>query len=150
MKKINKKKLLVIALIIFLIVGIVGITNLISYAQNANTVSQEENSKTDYAKVQISFENNYEYIVGDNIKIAPKNITITGMNILIGSTISTKKIKKNGLINGGIVGLVYIIFLYIVSSMCLVGFTPSMNSLIMLGVGIITGMVGRNNWSEFV
>ena len=80
MKKINKKKLLIVALIIFLIVGIVGITNLISYAQNASTVSQEANSKTDYAKVQISFENNYEYIAGDNIKITPKNITITGMN----------------------------------------------------------------------
>lgn len=74
--------------------------------------------------------------------IMPVTLTITGISILIGSTISTRKIKKNGLVNGGIVGLIYIIILYLSSSLCLSGFSLSSNSFIMLAVGVITGIIG--------
>lgn len=72
----------------------------------------------------------------------PVVLTITGISILMGGTISSRKMKKNGLIYGGIVGLVYVITLYLASSISMVGFSLSANSFIMLGVGVITGIIG--------
>lgn len=72
----------------------------------------------------------------------PVVLTITGISILIGGTISSRKMKKNGLIYGGIVGLVYVLSLYLASSVSMVGFSLSANSFIMLGVGVITGIIG--------
>lgn len=74
--------------------------------------------------------------------ITPVVLTITGISILIGSTISSRKIKKNGLMYGGLVGAIYIIFLYFASSLCITGFSLTLNSIIMLAVGIITGIAG--------
>lgn len=72
----------------------------------------------------------------------PVVLTITGISILIGGTVSSRKMKKNGLIYGGIVGLVYVLTLYLASSISMVGFSLSANSFIMLGVGVITGIIG--------
>lgn len=72
----------------------------------------------------------------------PVILTVVGISILAGSMISVRKIKKNGMLNGAIVGLIYIIILYLSSSMCLVGFSITMNSFIMLIVGVITGIIG--------
>lgn len=69
-------------------------------------------------------------------------LVVTGVSILIGSMISTRKIRKNGILNGGMVGLIYIIILYLISSLFLAGFSLTFNSFIMLVVGIITGMIG--------
>ncbi len=74
--------------------------------------------------------------------IMPVVLTITGISILVGSTISSRKIKKNGLICGAIVGVTYILVLYLASSMCMTGFSLSGNSFIMLAVGAITGVIG--------
>ncbi len=74
--------------------------------------------------------------------IVPVVLTITGISILCGSTISSRKIKKNGMLYGGIVGLIYIIILYLASSISSTGFSLSANSFIMLIVGIITGIIG--------
>jgi len=72
----------------------------------------------------------------------PVVLTITGISILMGGTISSRKMKKNGLIYGGIVGLVYVLALYVASSISMVGFSLSANSFIMLIVGVITGIIG--------
>lgn len=72
----------------------------------------------------------------------PVVITIVGTSILIGSMVSTRTISKNGLLNGGLVGLIYGIILYLSSSLCLVGFSLTVYSLVMIAVAIITGMVG--------
>ncbi len=74
--------------------------------------------------------------------IMPVVLIITGISILIGSTISTRKIQKNGLFYGAAVGLIYIIILYLASSISMTGFSLSANSLIMLAVGTVTGMIG--------
>lgn len=74
--------------------------------------------------------------------IMPVVLTITGISILIGGTISSRKMKKNGLLYGGSVGLIYIIILYLASSLCLTGFSLSNKSFLMIVVGIITGMIG--------
>lgn len=72
----------------------------------------------------------------------PVILVITGISILIGSMMSTRKIRKNGILNGGMVGFIYIITLYLISSLFLAGFNLTFNSFIMLIIGIITGMIG--------
>lgn len=72
----------------------------------------------------------------------PVVLTITGISILMGGTISSRKMKKNGLIYGAVVGFVYVLILYVASSISMVGFSLSANSFIMLGVGVITGIIG--------
>ena len=72
----------------------------------------------------------------------PVTLVVTGVSILIGSMISTRKIRKNGILNGGMVGIIYIIALYLISSLFLAGFNLTFNSFIMLITGIITGMIG--------
>lgn len=82
------------------------------------------------------------YTTISETSIMPVVLTITGISIFIGGTISSRKIKKNGLMYGGIVGFTYILILYLSSSLCLTGFSLSTNSFIMLVVGIITGAIG--------
>lgn len=74
--------------------------------------------------------------------IAPVVIVITIISILIGSSISSLKIKKNGLINGGLVGLIYILVIYILSSVTLVGFNVNMTTIIMMCSSIVAGIIG--------
>ena len=74
--------------------------------------------------------------------IKPVIIIISGISILIGSSISTLKINKNGILNGGAVGLIYILALYILSSTAGTGFILNMYSIIMIIVSIITGIIG--------
>ncbi|MBR3324948.1 MAG: TIGR04086 family membrane protein [Clostridia bacterium] len=69
-------------------------------------------------------------------------IVISSISILMGSAFSTKSIMKNGLINGAIVGCVYILILYLLSSIIMVGFNLNMKSLIMMLVSIVIGMTG--------
>jgi len=72
----------------------------------------------------------------------PVIIVITAISILIGSGISTRKIKKRGLINGGIVGLIYVLTLYIISSITGSGFNLGMYAIMMMIAGIIAGVLG--------
>lgn len=74
--------------------------------------------------------------------INPVIIVITGISILVGSSVSTLKIKKNGLINGFLVGLIYIITIYLISSITRTGFKLNLYSIIMILVSTIMGMIG--------
>lgn len=74
--------------------------------------------------------------------IIPVIIVITGISILIGSSIGNGKIKKNGIINGGIIGGTYILILYIISSLLNWKFGLNMQSVIMIIVGIVFGILG--------
>ena len=69
-------------------------------------------------------------------------IIITGISILIGSTISTANIKKNGIVNGILVGLIYISLIYLLSSIITGNFLLNINSIIMIIVSVLTGAVG--------
>lgn len=79
--------------------------------------------------------------IGENT-INPVIIVITGISILIGSGISTLKIRKNGLLNGGLVGFIYILTIYLLSGLTGSGFGVNANSVIMIAVSIIAGMIG--------
>lgn len=74
--------------------------------------------------------------------ISPVIMIITAISILIGSSIENTKIKKNGLINGGIIGGIYILILYVVSSILNWKFSLNINSVIMIVAAIIFGILG--------
>jgi len=74
--------------------------------------------------------------------IVPVVIVITAISILIGSSISTLKIRKNGLINGALVGIIYIFTIYLLSSLLGSGFVCNINTIIMIISSIIAGMIG--------
>lgn len=74
--------------------------------------------------------------------IVPVVITISGISILVGSSISSLKIKKQGMINGALVGLIYMIFIYLLSSIVFTGFGIDTNAIIMIVIGTAAGIVG--------
>ena len=74
--------------------------------------------------------------------MVPVVITITGISILMGSSISSMHIKKQGMLNGALVGIIYMLTIYILSSIFLSSFELTTNSIIMIAVGIGTGMIG--------
>ena len=74
--------------------------------------------------------------------INPVIIVISVISILIGSSISTLKISKNGLLNGGLVGIIYILTIYLLSSITSSGFSINLYSIIMMILSIIAGMIG--------
>lgn len=74
--------------------------------------------------------------------ITPTIIVITAISIFIGSTISNSKIQKNGLLNGAIVGGIYLLIIYLISSIINQKFLVSMQSIIMIISGMICGMFG--------
>ena len=82
------------------------------------------------------------YTTVSETTMQPVIIVITGVSILIGSSISSINIKKQGMINGGIVGLIYMLILYLVSSLISMRFELNVHSIIMLITGIVAGMLG--------
>lgn len=79
--------------------------------------------------------------INENV-INPVIITVTGISVLIGSSTANNKIKKNGLLNGALVGAIYILIIYIISSLLNWRFGLNLQSLIMIVVGMIFGMLG--------
>lgn len=79
--------------------------------------------------------------INENV-INPVIITITAISILIGSSIGNIKIKRNGILNGAIVGGAYILIIYLISSILNWKFSLDMQSLIMITIGVIFGMIG--------
>lgn len=74
--------------------------------------------------------------------IKPVVIIISIISILVGSSLSSIKIKRKGIVNGGLVGTIYIMVIYILSSICFVGFELNLESIIMIISSIISGMIG--------
>ena len=74
--------------------------------------------------------------------IIPVLFTITGISILIGSFMSSKTIRKQGILNGGLIGGIYVIVLYLISSLFTGNFSLDINSILMIVIGVISGMIG--------
>lgn len=74
--------------------------------------------------------------------INPVIMIITAISILIGSSLGNTKIRKNGLINGGIIGGTYIIIIYLISSILNWKFSINMQSIIMIITAIVFGILG--------
>lgn len=69
-------------------------------------------------------------------------IIISAVSIFIGTTISTKKIKDSGIINGILVSIIYSIIIYIISSIINKDFSVNLYSMYMIIGGIILGIIG--------
>ncbi len=74
--------------------------------------------------------------------ITPIVLAIVGLSILLGSYLSTKKINKKGILNGAMVGVIYMLILYIISSVIFMEFSINASSIIMIICGIIAGIIG--------
>ena len=74
--------------------------------------------------------------------INPVIIVITAVSILIGSSIGNIKIQKNGLLNGAIIGAIYMITIYLISSILNWEFGLKIESIIMIAIGMIFGILG--------
>ena len=51
-------------------------------------------------------------------------------------------IKKNGILNGGIIGFIYILAIYLLSSLIGGGFGLNIYGIIMMIAGIVAGAIG--------
>lgn len=72
----------------------------------------------------------------------PVIIVITAISILIGSSIGNIKIKKNGLVNGALIGGIYIAVIYLISGIINWKFNLEIQSIIMIAVGVVFGILG--------
>ena len=79
--------------------------------------------------------------INENI-INPTVIFISTFSIIIGGIRVSKTKKKKGIINGTILGMIYMIFMYIFSSIILKDFTITVKMLIMILCGILGGALG--------
>ena len=69
-------------------------------------------------------------------------IILSAISILFSSQLAARRIKKNGIVNGGIIGGVYIIIIYLLSSIISGNFSLGINAIIMTFSSIIAGMLG--------
>ena len=74
--------------------------------------------------------------------MAPVIIVATALSIWIWFSISTRNIKKNGMLNGGLIGIIYLAILYIISSILNWKFGLNLQSFIMIIAGSIMGILG--------
>ena len=71
--------------------------------------------------------------------IVPGIYGITSISIIIGAILS---VKNRGILYGGEIGLVYVITLYVVSSILNHSFKLNFNSIILILVSIASGVIG--------
>ncbi len=69
-------------------------------------------------------------------------IVITAISLLIGSSIVGRRAKRNGLMNGAIIGMIYLSLIYVISSILGGSFSIGIKSIIMIIVGIFFGILG--------
>ena len=79
--------------------------------------------------------------VGENT-IPAVIIVITAISLLIGSSIVGRKARKNGLLNGAIIGIIYLLLIYCISSILGGDFSVNLQSIIMIIVGMVFGILG--------
>ena len=72
----------------------------------------------------------------------PVLVIITAISILVGSSISSIKIQHNGILNGGIVSIIYLGLLYLLSSIITSNFQINISTMIIIGIGFIFGIIG--------
>lgn len=74
--------------------------------------------------------------------IAPVIIVVTAISILIGSSIGNFKLKKNGILNGALIGGIYFIVLYLISSFINMNFSVNREMIIIVLIGVLFGIFG--------
>lgn len=78
----------------------------------------------------------------DEKVINPVIMIVTAISILLGSSLGNIKIKKNGLINGGTIGAIYIVTIYLISNILNWKFSLNIQSIFMIIIAIVFGILG--------
>ena len=78
----------------------------------------------------------------DEKVINPVIMIVTAISILLGSSLGIIKIKKNGLINGGTIGAIFIVTIYLISSILNWKFLLNIQSIFMIIIAIVFGILG--------
>lgn len=74
--------------------------------------------------------------------ITPAVVVTTIISVLTAGSVSTKGIRNKGWLNGSIVGLIYMIILYLISSLIYNNFTIDKYVITMTVIGILAGAIG--------
>jgi putative membrane protein (TIGR04086 family) len=74
--------------------------------------------------------------------ISPVVVIITVISIFVAASFSTVGLKSKGWLNGSLVGLIYMIILYLVSSLAFGNFEINRNTITLVIIGIVTGAIG--------
>lgn len=69
-------------------------------------------------------------------------IGIVSLSLLISGARLARVKKEKGIIHGGILGVFYMLILYLISSICNMNFSLTINSIIMIVLGILGGSLG--------
>ena len=80
--------------------------------------------------------------------IQPAIIILTSISILTGSSITSFKLKKNGILTGTIIGIIYFTIIYLISSIISANFSINIQTIITITAGtlfsILGGIIGVN------
>ena len=79
--------------------------------------------------------------VKENV-IMPTVIFISSFSILMGGFLVAKKIDEKGIVYGSALGLIYMLILYLISSIMNFDFSLNVNAVIMIALGVIGGAIG--------
>ena len=74
--------------------------------------------------------------------ISPAVVITTIISVLTAGSVSTKGLKNRGWLNGSIVGFIYMLILYIISSLVFKNFSIDKYVVTMSLIGILTGAIG--------
>lgn len=74
--------------------------------------------------------------------IMPTVIFISSFSILIGGFLVAKKIDEKGIVYGSVLGFIYMLILYLISSIMNFDFSLNMNAIIMIVFGLVGGAIG--------
>lgn len=74
--------------------------------------------------------------------ITPAVVLTTIVSVLTAGSVSTRGIHNKGWLNGSVVGLIYMIILYLVSSLVYNDFTIDKYVITMTAIGILAGAIG--------
>lgn len=69
-------------------------------------------------------------------------IITTVISIIVAGSTATSKISKKGWINGAVVGTIYMLVLYILSSISFKDFSITRQTITMIIIGILSGSIG--------
>lgn len=74
--------------------------------------------------------------------VSPSVIIITVISVFTAGLVSTRGAKSKGWLNGGLVGLIYMLLLYLLSSIVYKSFAINQYVITMAIIGILTGAIG--------
>ncbi|MDP4180242.1 MAG: TIGR04086 family membrane protein [Bacillota bacterium] len=74
--------------------------------------------------------------------ISSSVIITTVISILIAGSTATRKVRNKGWLNGAAVGLIYMMTLYLLSSLVFKDFSVTRHTFTMLLIGVLSGSIG--------